>query len=101
LQLLGTQSGNYQAQFSPMNITAEEQIGLEAVLRVTATVADKVYAKQQQQQDCCCSSSSSSNTGSISNDPSWTSRKNSLELIQLSSMNKVRLSFSCSNTERY
>ena len=36
------QSGNYQAQFSPMNITAEEQIGLEAVLRVTATVADKV-----------------------------------------------------------
>ena len=94
------QSGNYQAQFSPMNITAEEQIGLEAVLRVTATVADKVYAKQQQQQDCS-SSSSSSNTGSISNDPSWTSRKNSLELIQLSSMNKVRLGFSCSNTERY
>ena len=26
-----------------MNITAEEQVGLEAVLRLTATVADKVY----------------------------------------------------------
>ncbi|CAB4038990.1 nuclear pore complex Nup205-like, partial [Paramuricea clavata] len=37
----GMLSGNYQAQFSPMNITADEQVGLEAVLRLTATVADK------------------------------------------------------------
>ena len=34
---------------------------------------------------------SSSNTGSIRDDPYWTSRKNSLELIELSSINKVSL----------
>ena len=34
--------------------------------------------------------SSCSNIGSIRNDPNWTSRKNSLELIELSSINKVR-----------
>jgi hypothetical protein len=32
-----------------------------------------------------------SNTGSIRDDPSWISRKNSLELIELSSINKVSL----------
>ena len=32
-----------------------------------------------------------SNTGSIRDDPYWTSRKNSLELIELSSRNKVSL----------
>ena len=31
------------------------------------------------------------NTGSIRDDPYWTSRKNSLELIELSSINKVSL----------
>ena len=31
------------------------------------------------------------NTGSIRDDPHWTSRKNSLELIELSSINKVSL----------
>ena len=31
------------------------------------------------------------NTGSINDDPYWTSRKNSLELIELSSVNKVSL----------
>jgi hypothetical protein len=35
--------------------------------------------------------SSCSNTGSIRDDPYWTSRKNSLELIELSSINKVNL----------
>ena len=35
--------------------------------------------------------SSCSNTGSIRYDPYWTSRKNSLELIELSSINKVSL----------
>ena len=30
-----------------------------------------------------------SNTGSVRDDPYWTSRKNSLELIELSSINKV------------
>jgi hypothetical protein len=34
-----------------------------------------------------------SNTGSIRDDPYWTSRKNSLELIKLSSINKVSLGF--------
>ena len=33
--------------------------------------------------------SSCSNTGSIRDDPYWTSRKNSLELIELSSINKA------------
>ena len=33
----------------------------------------------------------SCNTGSIRDDPYWTSRKNSLELIELSSINKVSL----------
>ena len=33
--------------------------------------------------------SSCSNTGSTRDDPHWTSRKNSLELIELSSINKV------------
>jgi hypothetical protein len=32
-----------------------------------------------------------SNTGSIRDDPYWTSRENSLELIKLSSINKVSL----------
>ena len=32
-----------------------------------------------------------SNTGSVRDDPYWTSRKNSLELIELFSMNKVSL----------
>ena len=32
-----------------------------------------------------------SNTGSIRDDPYWTSRENSLELIELSSVNKVSL----------
>ena len=36
---------------------------------------------------------SCSNTGSIRDDPYWTSRKNSLELIGLSSLNKVSLGF--------
>ena len=31
------------------------------------------------------------NTGTIRDDPYWTSRKNSLELIELSSINKVSL----------
>ena len=35
--------------------------------------------------------SSCSNTGSIRDDPYWTSRKNSLELIELSSIHKVSL----------
>ena len=35
--------------------------------------------------------SSCSNTGSIRDDPYWTSRKNSLELIKLSRINKVSL----------
>jgi hypothetical protein len=35
--------------------------------------------------------SSCSNTGSIRDDPYWTSRKNSLELLKLSSVNKVSL----------
>ena len=35
--------------------------------------------------------SSCSNTGSIRDDPYWTSRENSLELIELSSINKVSL----------
>ena len=34
---------------------------------------------------------SCSNTGSIRDDPYWTSRKNSLELIELSCINKVSL----------
>ncbi len=44
--------------------------------------------------------SSCSNTGSIRDDTYWTSRKNSLELIELSSINKVSLVkvSSCSNT---
>ena len=33
----------------------------------------------------------SSNTGSTRDDPYWTSRKNCLELIELSSMNKISL----------
>ena len=35
--------------------------------------------------------SSCSNTGSIRDDPYWISRKNSLELIELSSIKKVSL----------
>jgi hypothetical protein len=35
--------------------------------------------------------SSCTNTGSIRDYPYWTSRKNSLELIELSSINKVSL----------
>ena len=35
--------------------------------------------------------SSCSNTALIRDDPYWTSRKNSLELIELSSINKVSL----------
>ena len=35
--------------------------------------------------------SSCSNTGSIRDDPYWTARKNSLEQIELSSINKVSL----------
>jgi hypothetical protein len=35
--------------------------------------------------------SSCSNTGSIRDNPYWTSRKNSLELIELSNINKVGL----------
>ena len=45
--------------------------------------------------------SSCSNTGSIGDDPYWTSSpENSLELIELSSINKVSLVYvsSCSNT---
>lgn len=41
---VGMDSGNYQSHFAPMNITAEEQAGLEAVLRLTTTVAEKVYS---------------------------------------------------------
>ena len=43
---------------------------------------------------------SCSNTGSIRDDPYWTFRKNSSELIELSSINKVSLVWvsSCSNT---
>jgi hypothetical protein len=39
-------------------------------------------------------------TGSIRDDPHWTSRKNRLELIELSTINKVNLVqfSSCSNT---
>ena len=36
--------------------------------------------------------SSGSNTGSIIDDPYWTSRKNSLELMELSSKNIVKFS---------
>ena len=45
-------------------------------------------------------STEGSNTESIRDDPYWTSRKNSLELIELSSINKVSLVqvFFCSNT---
>ena len=46
------------------------------------------------------SRASCSNTGSIRDDPYWTSRKNSLKLMELSSINKVSLvqvSF-CSDT---
>ena len=39
----------------------------------------------------CALVSSCSNTGSIRDDPYWTSRKNSLELIELSSINIVSL----------
>ena len=41
-----------------------------------------------------------SNTGSVGDDPNWISRKNTLELIELSSVNKVNLALvsSCSNT---
>ena len=44
--------------------------------------------------------SSRSNTGSIRDDPYWTSRKNSLiELIEISIVNKARVQVSsCSNT---
>ena len=35
--------------------------------------------------------SSCSNTGSIRDDPYWTSRKNNLELIELFNINKVSL----------
>jgi hypothetical protein len=35
--------------------------------------------------------SSTNKVGSIRDDPYWTSRKNSLELIELSSINKVSL----------
>ena len=35
--------------------------------------------------------STCSNTGSIRDDPYWTSRENSLELMELSSINKVSL----------
>ena len=44
--------------------------------------------------------SSCSNTGSIRDNSHWTSRKNSLELVELSSINKVSLVWvsSCSNT---
>ena len=44
--------------------------------------------------------SSCGNTGSIRDDLYWTSRKNSLELIELSSINKVSSVYvsSCSNT---
>ena len=44
--------------------------------------------------------SSCSNTVSIRDDPYWTSKKNSLELIELSSINNVSLVqvSSCSNT---
>ena len=35
--------------------------------------------------------SSCSNTGSIREDPYWTSKKNILELIEVSSINKVSL----------
>ena len=45
--------------------------------------------------------SSCGNTGPIRDDPYWTSRKNSLELIKLSSINKASLGHqvsSCSNT---
>jgi hypothetical protein len=38
------------------------------------------------------------NTGSIRDVPYWTSRENGLELIELSSINKVSLVSSCSNT---
>ena len=42
----------------------------------------------------------SSNTGSVRDDPYWASKKNSLELIELSKMNKFSLVlvFSYSNT---
>ena len=39
----------------------------------------------------CVLVSSCSNTGSIRDDSYWTSRKNSVELIKLSSINKVSL----------
>ena len=49
---------------------------------------------------CLASVSCCSNTGSIRDDPYWTSRKNSFELIELSSINKVSLVYvsSSSNT---
>ena len=42
-------------------------------------------------KNTCCSCFLLYNTGSIRDDPYWTSRKNSLELIELSSINKVSL----------
>ena len=57
---------------------------------VTKTVRKKqvvfalLYPSFQQVFSC-------SNTGSIRDDPYWTSKKNSLELIELSSINKVSL----------
>jgi hypothetical protein len=39
----------------------------------------------------CAAVSIGSNTASIKDNPYWTSRKNSLELIELSSINKVSL----------
>jgi hypothetical protein len=42
--------------------------------------------------------SSFGNTGSIRDDPYWTSRENSSELIELSSVNKVITAHLCDNT---
>ena len=44
---------------------------------------------------------SCSNTGSIRDDPYWTSRRNNLELIELSSINEISLGqvYSCAKTE--
>ena len=47
-----------------------------------------------------CQKPASCNTGSIRDGPSWTPSENSLELIELSSINKFSLVYvsSCSNT---
>jgi hypothetical protein len=77
-----------------------EQQLLEAIQRedaATAAVEEKLSkdevtsATEVGQGKISPTFSSATNTGTIKDDPYWTSRKNSLELIELSSINKVSL----------